>query len=121
MIFTRSWRTYEEETLDIIKNLNTYKTEFIQEMSKKELPEIKIGKKKLFYPKILQPSPERTPKIIGLISNNHSFSFPLFLKYALKRKLCLSASKFSFNNLLDSLIFVIVVSIFLTRLGSFER
>jgi len=44
LIFTRSWRTYEEETVDIIKNLNTYKTEFIQEMSKKELPEIKIGK-----------------------------------------------------------------------------
>jgi hypothetical protein len=44
MILTYSWRTYEEEAVDMIKNLNTYKTEFIQEMSKKELPEIKIGK-----------------------------------------------------------------------------
>jgi len=44
MIMTYSWRTYEAEAVDMIKNLSTYKTEFIQEMSKKELPEVKLNK-----------------------------------------------------------------------------
>ena len=44
MIMTYSWRTYEGEALDMIKNLSNYKTEFIQEMSKKELPEVKLSK-----------------------------------------------------------------------------
>ena len=42
LIYTYSWRTYEAEAVDMVKNINTYKTEFIQEISKKELPEIKV-------------------------------------------------------------------------------
>jgi len=44
LIMTYSWRTYNEEAVDMVKSLDTYKQEFIQEMSKKELPEVKLVK-----------------------------------------------------------------------------
>ena len=43
LIYTYSWRTYEAEAVDMVKNINTYKADFIQEISKKEMPEIKVG------------------------------------------------------------------------------
>ena len=42
LIYTYSWRTYEEEAVDMINNIETYKTDFIQELSKKELPDIRL-------------------------------------------------------------------------------
>lgn len=44
LIYTYSWRTYDDEAVDMVKNINTYKADFIQEISKKELPEIKVDK-----------------------------------------------------------------------------
>lgn len=44
LIYTYSWRTYDEEATDMIKNIQTYKTEFIQELSKKEMPEVRLPK-----------------------------------------------------------------------------
>jgi hypothetical protein len=43
LIYTYSWRTYEAEAVDMIKNLKSYKADFIQEMSKLELPVVKVG------------------------------------------------------------------------------
>lgn len=42
LIYTYSWRTYEAEAADMIKNIQNYKTEYIQELSKKTLPEVNV-------------------------------------------------------------------------------
>jgi hypothetical protein len=43
LIYTYSWRTYEAEAVDMVKNIATYKSDFILELSKKEMPEVKMS------------------------------------------------------------------------------
>lgn len=43
LVYTYSWRTYDAEAVDMIKNINSYKVEFLQEISQKEVPQVKIG------------------------------------------------------------------------------
>lgn len=44
LIYTYSWRTYDEEAIDMLKNIQTYKLEFIQELGKKEMPDVRLPK-----------------------------------------------------------------------------
>lgn len=44
LIYTYSWRTYDDEAVDMIKNIKTYKSDFVQELSKKEMPSVRISK-----------------------------------------------------------------------------
>lgn len=44
LIYTYSWRTYDEEAVDMLKNIQTYKLEFIQELGKKEMPDVRLPK-----------------------------------------------------------------------------
>jgi len=41
LIYTYTWRTYDAEAQDMIKNIKSYRTDFLNELSKKELPEVK--------------------------------------------------------------------------------
>lgn len=43
LIYSYSWRTYDSESQDLLKNIHSFKQDYIEEISKATLPVVKIG------------------------------------------------------------------------------